>query len=305
MAKKTFPFVFYTLLLVFLVAYLRDINFAAFNDIKIDWLFLGLSAGLLLITRYLSVLVWLNLLKNLGAKNLSDFSGLAFVYAKSWLGRYIPGTAPWILGKIFFASRHGISKNKLAVGSVLEGVLQIVVTMAIALALLAFDTRVSVISTNIKFLIIAITLLCIVGLSPPIFNRFISFVYKLVRKKVFPKEHYANLQAILRGALLFSGMALLAGLSLFFAAKAFYPQLGYDNLAFVMGAGSLAGALGMLAIFAPSGIGVRDGVYLVLLSIIMPAEIALVVTVAARLLGISTDVLFFGLSYMAKPKFSS
>lgn len=60
-----------------------------------------------------------------------------------------------------------------------------------------------------------------------------------------------------------------------------------------MGAFNLAGAIGMLAIAVPSGLGVRDGIQLILLGVIMPPEIALAITVAARLWSLLIDVLFF------------
>ena len=65
-----------------------------------------------------------------------------------------------------------------------------------------------------------------------------------------------------------------------------------------MGASSLAGAVSMLAIFAPSGIGVREGIQLALLSIIMPTEYALVITVFTRLWGVAMDFIFLGTSYL-------
>jgi uncharacterized membrane protein YbhN (UPF0104 family) len=62
----------------------------------------------------------------------------------------------------------------------------------------------------------------------------------------------------------------------------------------------------MLAFFAPSGIGVREGIQLALLNIIMPAEYALVITIFTRLWGVVTDFLFFGIAYtiskINKPK---
>ncbi len=64
---------------------------------------------------------------------------------------------------------------------------------------------------------------------------------------------------------------------------------------FVIGVSNLAGALGMLAIFAPSGIGVREGILLGLLSIVMPTEFALLVTVTSRLWDVALDGIFFAI----------
>ncbi|MDQ3065383.1 MAG: hypothetical protein M3Q36_03890, partial [bacterium] len=69
-----------------------------------------------------------------------------------------------------------------------------------------------------------------------------------------------------------------------------------NDALFIMGVGNIAGAISMLAIFAPSGLGVREGVQLTLLSLIMPTELALLVTITTRLWGVAMDVIFFGIA---------
>ena len=96
--------------------------------------------------------------------------------------------------------------------------------------------------------------------------------------------------------------AMINGLSLFFIAKGVDPGLSYSNIVFAMGTASLAGAASMLAIFAPSGLGVREGIQLVLFSLIMPKELALAVTVITRLWSVGIDVAFFGLCRLAAGK---
>lgn len=292
---KLIPIVFYALLLIFLGLYLKSIDFSKFSNLHFEWWWVVIASIIGLTTRYWQVFIWFVLLKNLGAKGLNKhFGQLIYVYAKSWMGRYIPGTAPWILGKIYFASKHGIDKNKLAVSSLLEGALQITVLMGVACFMLLLDSRLNVISLNLKILMGCVLAACVICIIPPIFNRLVSFAYKVFRKKTIAREHLPSSSTIFKGASLYVVGALLNGLSLFFIAKAIFPNLSYHDLPFVMGAGNLAGAAGMLAIFAPSGIGVREGIQLVLLSAIMPRELALLVVVLTRLWGVTMDLLFFG-----------
>ncbi|HSX15543.1 MAG TPA: hypothetical protein VLF40_02025, partial [Candidatus Saccharimonadales bacterium] len=107
---------------------------------------------------------------------------------------------------------------------------------------------------------------------------------------------------VFQGATLYLADAIINGLSLFFIAKAVDPSLAYSNIIFAMGAGSLAGAASMLAIFAPSGLGVREGIQLVLFSLIMPKELALAVTIITRLWSVGVDFAFFGLSRLIAGK---
>ena len=48
----------------------------------------------------------------------------------------------------------------------------------------------------------------------------------------------------------------------------------------------------MLAVFAPGGLGVREGVQALLLALVMPVPIALVVVVVTRVWSLAVDGLF-------------
>lgn len=293
---KIIPLTFYGLLLLFLYLYLRSIDFSQLDNVRIDWRYMSVAVILGLAARYWGAFIWFVILAGLGAKDLKDKTQLVYVYAKAWMGRYIPGTAPWILGKIYFASQHGISKNKLAVSSLLEGGLQILVTMTLASLILIADSRLDVISGTMKLLMGGIVIVGVIAVIPAVFNRLISLAYRIIRKKTFDKEHFANSRVILTGASLYVVGAIINGFSLFFIAKAVYPALDYSDMLFVIGTGSLAGAVSMLVVFAPSGIGVREGIQLVLLSLIMPTELALIVVVFTRVIGILMDVAFWALA---------
>jgi uncharacterized membrane protein YbhN (UPF0104 family) len=245
---------------------------------------------------------WLTILRSLGARDLHLQKQLIYVYAKAWMGRYIPGTAPWILGKIYFASKHGIPKQKLAISSLLEGGLEIVTLLVFALALLIFDKRLNVLGAGFKALMVGVAVVGIIVLIPAVFNRLIRFAYKLIRHKDVEAEHLATNQTILRGTSLYLVNSLINGTSLFFIAKGVDPALAYHNITFAMGAASLAGAASMLALFAPGGIGVREGIQLVLFSLIMPKELALAVTIMTRLWSVGIDFVFFGLSRLIAGK---
>jgi len=295
-AARLIPLAFYALLILFLALYLRSVDFSKLAHLQLNWWYLGLASVLALITRYMGTFTWFAILRSLGATDLHLQKQLIYVYAKAWMGRYIPGTAPWILGKIYFASQHGISKQKLAVSSLLEGGLQIVTMLVFSLCLLVFDKRLDVLGGGFKLLMILVAVCGIIILTPAIFNRLFSFAYKLVRRKTLDPEHLATLQTMIWGTSLYLANAIVNGLSLFFIAKGVDPSLSYHNILFAMGAASLAGAASMLAVFAPSGLGVREGIQLVLFSLIMPRELALAVTVITRLWSVGIDFVFFGLS---------
>ncbi|WP_022881560.1 lysylphosphatidylglycerol synthase domain-containing protein [Gryllotalpicola ginsengisoli] len=297
-AMRAIPILFYALLAVFLVDYLRSIDFSKLRDARFEpWYFI-IATVLGLLFRYWGAFIWTVLLRSLGARQVRMNATLVYVYAKSWMGRYIPGTAPWILGKIFFASKQGISRNKLAVSSLLEGALQVIVQLLFALVLLLFDHRLAIFTPQLKWLLAAAAFVCVVLLVPPVFNAVVSLAYRVLRRRRLDREHLADARTVGTGFGLYAIGSFASGLSLFFISKTVYPELPYHQLSFVMGVSTLAAAVSMIAVFAPSGLGVREGIQLALLSVIMPTEIALTITVIMRLWSVACDFAFFGFAWV-------
>jgi glycosyltransferase 2 family protein len=291
--------VFYVILVVFLVVYLLNIDFSVFATTQIAWWYLIAAAAFALSFRYWQTFIWITVLRGLGATGVRMNAELTFVYAKSWLGRYVPGTAPWILGKIYFASQHGVSKAKLAVGSLLEGAIQVAVLLATSAILLLLDPRLDVVDPSIKLVMVVVVVGAVVGLLPPVFNWLMSLAFRLLRRPALSAENRVRGRTILIAAGQYLFGAALSGLSLYFIVKAIYPDLPISDLLFVVAAGNLAGAASMLAFFAPGGIGVRETIQLVLLGVVVPKAIAVVAVVLTRLWGITMDLAFFGITRLA------
>jgi uncharacterized membrane protein YbhN (UPF0104 family) len=296
--RRTATALVYVLLVGFLAWTIYGINWSALSKVTFNVGFLALALVVGLGFRYWQTFIWITVLRGLGAKNVRMNAELIYVYAKSWLGRYIPGTAPWILGKIFFASKHGVSKTKLAVGSLLEAAIQIAVLLSTSSILLFLDPRLNIPSVEfLKPIMVAVVVASAIGLLPPVFNRLMALAFRILRRPTLERENYASWRTILTATGQYVIGAFLSGASLFYIAAAIYPQLGYGNFFFVVAAGNLAGAVSMLIIFIPSGIGVREGVQLALLRVIMPGAIATAAVVLTRVWTILMDLLFFGISW--------
>lgn len=294
--ERTVKVFFVALIVVFFVLYLRDIDYTSLGNIRIVWLPLVLASLISLAFRYWGVIIWRFILKDLGAQSLPPFVVLSDVYAKAWMGRYIPGTVTWIAGKIYLANKHGISKSRLAVSSLLEGGMQIVATMAVSMLILGLDPRLNVIPMTTKVIILAIGCSLLVLLFPPVFNRVLGFAHQIIKKKPAGKELQVNGRAIVRAFILYATGTLIMGSSYYFLTASLAPEVTPDMFFYFVGAFSLSGAIGMAVPFLPSGLGVREGVQLVLLSVIFPKEIALAITIFSRLWSAVIDVLFYALS---------
>ncbi len=287
---------FILLIVVFFAAYLKDIDYARLSDIRINSAMLCFASLIALGFRYLGVYIWRCILQDLGSKELPSFVLLASIYAKAWMGRYIPGSVTWIAGKIYLASSLGISKSRLAIASMLEAIVQVAAITSVSLLLVGFDTRTDMILMEVKVLLVVLAALLILFLHPKIFNRVIQNLFKWLIRKPINDELKNNKRSVIRSFLLYSVGAFVSGASYFFMTSSIVSELSWHLFFYIVGAYSLAGAIGMAVPLLPSGLGVRDGVQLILLSVIFPKETALILVVFSRLWSSFIDVLFYVLT---------
>lgn len=290
---------FFTLIAIFLLAYLRTIDTDKLRKLQINWVMLGIGTVVELGFLYLGAFIWRVILRALGATKLPHYHTTTDVYARAWMGRYIPGTVTWIAGKVYMASTWGISKSRLAVASLLEGGSQVLAITFVSFIVLGFDPRLRVLSVAARLSLVGLGLLVLIVLIPRVFNGFIRFAYTFVKRREAPSELHINGPAVVRSFSFYCIGGVLSGAASFFVIKSIDPTLALHNITFVIGAFGLAGVAGMAAPFAPSGLGIRDGLQLALLTAILPKETALAATILIRLWSVAVDFIFLGLTRSA------
>lgn len=298
--KKLVPFVFYTLLVVFLILYLQKIDIHTLTSVSINYWLLAISGIVGLLFRFWGAYIWVSLLRLLSTRHIPYSADLIDVYAKSWLGRYLPASAGWVVGKIYFASKHGISKNILTINTLLEAAVQIIIQLIIALIILGFNPHLySILSGPILIGILVGVVVLSTCLTPTVFNKLLRIAYKIVR-------HTSSDQNIITRPIMATAIAfyiattIFDGIWLYLVALAINPSLGIEHLLFVIGITAAANAMSIIAIFAPGGIGVKDGIQLVLFSTLMSTELALAVTILNRLWSLAIDMAFYILTRINK-----
>ncbi len=282
---------FIVVVVVFIALYLRTIDYDDLRGREVEPGYLVAASVVGLAARYWGVFVWRTILVDLGAVDMPRWSALSNVYAKAWLGRYIPGKVAWIAGKVYFAGEHGLSKSKLAVSAVLEALVQIVLYLVIALALLGGTGRLDGINGTARWTVVIGSAILALAMAPPVFNRVVRLTARVARRN-FAEGSEVSGRLVVRASALHAVGFVLSGASYALLTRAFTP-LDFPDAVFVVAVFNLAGAIGVLALIAPSGLGVREGVQLVFLPSVMLRAVALVVTVAARLWSTVIDVVFY------------
>lgn len=246
-----------------------------------------------LASRFWSVHIWVQLLRRFGTDPLPPFAVMSGVFSKAWMGRYLPGKVAWVAGKVYFAAAHGIDKQRLAVTSVLESLLQILVFLDASLLVLLLTGQLRVLDTRLQSLSIAVAVVLSLLLIPSVFNAFIALTLRVMRRPESGSNQLTG--SVLAGAVgrYLVGAALSGGSYYLLAAT--LVDVALSDALFVMASFTLAGTIGILSFFAPSGIGVREGVAGLLLATIMSNEDTIAIVIAARLFSTVADLAFLGL----------
>lgn len=296
---------FYAAIVLAFGWFLWTVDWAALDDLSVQWGWAAAATVVSLAFRYLGVIVWRVVLAKLGATHLPRFTILADIYAKSWLARYVPGTLPWIAGKIYLAAEQGISKARLAVSSVVEAAAQVVAVGAVSLTLLAIDPRIGEVSPTLRWLVAIGAVAGFVAMTPPVFNRLLGLGLRVIKRTATVRVGW---DAVGSSLALYGGGALVSGLAYALLIRAIVPDTSAGDLLYLIGAFGFAGVVGMLTPLVPSGLGTRDATQMVLLLAILPAPDAALVVVVSRVWSAAVDVLFWavavGMRRLARPTHS-
>ena len=284
---------FYAAIVLLLLVYLSRLDLSTIESIHLSWGWLvgALLAGLF--HRLTIPWVWVLLLQSMGAQ-VRNYPAYNFVYAKAWLGRYIPGKVALIAARMYFAEELGVSRAAIGVSSIAEIGAHLWMGGTIGLLGVASLSGANEAIASYRLIAYVLVGLLAVGLVPPIFNRAMWVVFRLARRDTGgrPRVKAGTLAVAVSGL----GVASLgtAGMAIMVATSV--DPVALDHVFFVWGSYSLAGVLGMAFIFTPSGIGAREAVLVSLFNLVFAPEASLAIVVLSRLGEVAADGLFYGVS---------
>lgn len=291
----------YALLIAFIANYVRSLDFSALKDVDFDWRFVAAALPFSILSRAFLPYIWTQLIKTyqpLDGK--MQYISLNYVYAKAWLGKYIPGKAAWVAGKIYFALGLGISKTTLGITSVVDTILQLLSALLLGVVFLFVSGASSNFSLAYILFFLCSTAVGLIAIYPPVFNQLLKRGYKMLKKKALDDKHLIKSRDLFRIAPMYFLIHTLSGLPIYFMVRATGYSLNLIDLMYVVGAFTFAGAVGTLAIFAPSGLGVREGVTLLFLANVLPPEVSVVIVIMLRIWSVALDLIYWALSLAIK-----
>jgi uncharacterized membrane protein YbhN (UPF0104 family) len=234
---------------------------------KVDWGALVASFALAMIGTAGAGLIWLAILHWLGVRTHLRYVGIFF---QAQLGKYIPGSVWQYAGRAAVARTYGIPVREVGLSLPIEFAASAIAAGSMAGFLLGWWGALILVAVAIA----------------------------LVPGEALARDRRAT-SATIKATLLFLPVWLLLGASFWLCARGLLAVPAHD-LAFYMGAFAVAWLAGLVAIYAPGGLGVREAVLVALLGGRIGAANALVVAAASRLMLILVDVLLAAVSAAAK-----
>ncbi|MBI4522116.1 MAG: flippase-like domain-containing protein [Gemmatimonadetes bacterium] len=246
---------------------------------------LAASALVLLAGFVLAAWFWGRLATVFGGQPLG-FRDVNRIYFLANLGRYLPGKVWQIAGLAYLAREHGVQPLAATGAALLGQALTLVGALLIGAGCLAWTGD----SGSLRVPGWALPPLAIgaaVLLVPPLFRRIVVAVFRAARQSAPDLDGIDPLFGA-RWLALYSLAWIIYGISFWIFARAFHVSVG---LAASAGAFAAAYLVGYLAVFAPAGIGVREGILAAALTPYVEPAAALALALLARVWTTVVEVL--------------
>jgi len=239
-----------------------------------DWALFGLSCVVLFAGYVASAAIWSRMVTDLGGPRLPAGAAVR-VYFVANLGRYVPGKLWQIAGMAVLAHRLGVPASISTAAAVLGQAVALGGAVLVGAAALSSGNGLTGIWT-LAFLAVLAALLA-VALVPALNRRAVGLWFRLARRS---EAHVQPSGATtLRWLALYTlNWTMYAAAFLLLVRSFDLPGAGVQ----VASAFAAAYVLGYAALFAPAGIGVREGFLVLFLSPFMGAAPAGAIAVVTR-----------------------
>jgi hypothetical protein len=240
---------------------------------------------------------WFLLLKALcpGAKDI-PFSVLNWIYAKSNLMKYLPGNVLEFVGRNIFTSKYGVPHKKIALASLFETIIIIIVSLTLGL-ISGFDILNSFFE---KYDLTAKYYFIYLLAAMPIFAVPMCYFFFKKMKNQISFEKYKHLfKTICKVFLLQSLVFINLSLTFFLIfTYGFGMSLGLNDFLYILSGFTLSWTVGFITPGAPGGLGIKEVSLVSLLSARYGMEAPLVASVLHRIISVAGDILTYLISLL-------
>lgn len=212
------------------------------------------------------------------------------VHVSSWLLKYIPGQAGSLLNKVMWAKKAGYGKKLVLVSFIYENVLLLIASFVLSVPILLIAVGGDIFVENPAYTLLPLLSVVVLGgiVNKRTLHYLINKVFTKILKQSVTAEIFLDTVQLVKLQLYFLVPRVINGIG-FVCVVASFLDISAIHYLPLAAAYILAGAVGILAIFVPSGIGVREAVIVIFVTQFLPLEQAIVAAVVARLYSTIAD----------------
>ncbi|MBE5958096.1 MAG: hypothetical protein E7254_04440 [Lachnospiraceae bacterium] len=306
-------FIFLALVLYYLVRFFkRNISEIREEHIKINWFWFTMAILMYFVYKTTQAFLW-HYITKLNKCSIKASTAVT-TYLYSTLGRYIPGKVFTLAARFPAYDEQGVPMRKVTICFLLENLCTLFGAAFLFLISLIFFPRERLLtliryvvpnsisdSTAVLVFIAAIAVIVVVFfimINPKILNFFFGIIEKITHKKDLIIE--INYPDMIKVVICFILNWIICGIGFYMLVNSFNP-INASEFLFVGGVYGLAVTVGFFAVFAPSGIGVREWVMIfafTTLTGLMSNGMAGIISVVARLWASVAELLLIAMAAM-------
>jgi hypothetical protein len=133
------------------------------------------------------------------------------------------------------------------------------------------------------------------SLHPRVLQKILNWILvQLKRETISLTISYSNILWILFVCII---SWIVGGVGFYFFVDSVYP-MAPQYILFLTGALAISSTLGLIAIFAPSGLGVREGALVYILSFMMATPVAVIISILTRIWMTLVEIGLIGMVYL-------
>ena len=250
----------------------------------VNYYLLTLSFILMVASSMVIGLGWNLILRLLGA--VVGYRKALKIYLLTELGRYIPGKVWTMVGKVYLLKKEGVSTVKGGTSVVVRLAIHVVSGLLIFFVSLLFWTPAE--SVRRVYLLLFLLPVGLLFLHPSVFGRTLNFGLKRLKRNGI--KFTLKYEHIILLILFWCGWWVLVGISTYFLIISVYP-LSFVLLPAIVGICAITWLAGFLSFMVPAGLGVIEGMVVLLLGLYLPVHIAILIALLIRVLRTANNVL--------------
>jgi hypothetical protein len=220
------------------------------------------------------------LLRRMGYK--TGWRNMFAVISVTRLGKYLPGKLGSTVGAVWLLRERGIPVAATTTAAALSTALMMGAVLILCAPLALWEPVRRHVPSGVALASLLLAAGC-VGIHPRVFFPAVNAVFKRIGVAPFPVRwmlrDYAGSLCLLLAA------QAVSGVGLWFILRA-VSDVSPAFMPFCVGGLALAGGIGMMALFVPAGLGVREGILLMILQQAVAPPLAAVAVVLSRLVQI-------------------